>query len=223
MSTDFGLPASSVSGPNGKENLPGLFAPPTNVVRSFEYDLFSSGRIAAGGTISGTQMQFFNYALGTAGPGFAAVSSVSETNVDVGGMMPGGQTFNVTAVAVEIYGDAGTAPLIGDVRSVMRLGYLVWRFGQTTNVPIAPIPMVGAGGGIFGFTADSGTPVTQANNGNGGLWLYQQVVVAIPSTQAFRLECLFGTGGQAAAITVTAATQLRAHLFNMAQNAVPVA
>lgn len=221
--SDFGLPSSSIAGPNSKEGLPGLFALPTNVVRTFEYDLYSSARYAAGATISGINTQLFTYAQGTAGPGYAAASSVSETNVEVGGMMPGGQTFNVTAIAFEIYGDAGAAPLIGDVRTVMRLGALYWRFGQTLILPIAPVSMVGAGGGIFGFTADTGTPVTQANNGNGSIWAYQQVIVAIPSTQAFKLECQYGTGGQAAVITVTAATQIRAHLFNMAQNAVPVA
>ena len=83
--------------------------------------------------------------------------------------------------------------------------------------------MIGAGGGIFGFSADTGTPVTVGNNGNGGLWMYQNVVVAIPATQSFSLQCQWGTAGQAGAIALTNATQFRATLFNQARVAVPIA
>ena len=224
MAFDFGTPGNQIVAPSGNDKTPHLFFPPTNVTRTYEYDLYSSGRFAAGGTVSGQNIGLFNYAQNQAGPGYLGVaSSVSETNVDVGGLMPGGQTFNVSAIALEIYGDAGTAPLIGDVRTVMRLGVAQWKFGQTTIIPIAPVSMIGAGGGIFGFSADTGTPVTQANNGNGGIWAYQLVVIAIPAMQSWKIELLFGTAGQAAAITVTAATQIRAHLFNYANSAIPVA
>ena len=122
---NLGTPGNQIVGPSGGDNkTPHLFFPPTNVTRTFEYDLYSSGRFAAGATVSGQLMMLFNYTQGSTGPGYAAVSSVSETNVEVGGMMPGGQTFNVSSIAFEIYGDAGTAPLIGDVRTIMRLSLI---------------------------------------------------------------------------------------------------
>jgi hypothetical protein len=43
------------------------------------------------------------------------------------------------------------AVLMGDIRLLMRLGVLYWEFGSTTVMCISPIPMIGAGGGIFGF------------------------------------------------------------------------
>ena len=143
--------------------------------------------------------------------------------MQVGSIAPGNETYEVTALSFEIFGDANVAPLHLDIRALMRLGVLFWEFGSTTIMAIAPIPMIGAGGGIFGTTADTATPVTSLNNGNGGLWMYQNVVVAIPATQSFALQCQWGTSGQVAAIALTNATQFRATLFNQARVAVPIA
>lgn len=225
--SDLALPSSGTAAPHQIQRLPGqgLFAVPTGIQRLYEYDLYSAGRFAAGTNLNGQAVtRLFTYSQTQVGPGYAGVnSSVSETNMLVGSIAPGNETYEVTALAFEIFGDANVAVLMGDLRAVMRLGVLFWEFGSTTVMAIAPVPMVGAGGGIFGFSADTGTPVTAGNNGNGGLWLYQNVVVAIPATQSFALQVQWGSAGQAAAIALTNATQFRAHLFNQARVAVPVA
>jgi len=224
--SDFGLPSTGTSAPRGLTKLSnqGLFAVPTGVQRLYEYGLYSSGRFAGGTNLNGqATTRLFTYGQGTAGPGYTVVSSVSETNMQVGAIAPGNETYEVTALSFEIFGDANVAPLMGDVRAIMRAGVLFWEFGSTTVMAIAPIPMVGAGGGIFGFSADTATPVTQPNNGNGGLWMYQNVVVAIPATQSFALQCQWGSTGQAVAVLLTNASQFRATMFNQARVAIPVA
>lgn len=223
--SNLGLPTTGGTAPHVGQRLQnqGLFSVPTGIQRLYEYGLYSAARFAAGATVSGITVRLFTYGQGTTGPGFAATSSVSETNMQIGAIAPGNETYEVTALSTEIFGDTNVAVLMGDIRLIMRLGVLFWEFGSTTVMCISPIPMVGAGGGIFGFSADTGTPVTQANNGNGGLWAYQNVVVAIPATQAFAVQAQFGTAGQAAALTVTAGTQVRVTLFNQSRVAVPIA
>lgn len=223
---EFGLPTTGGSAPHSR-GAPlgyGLFSVPTGIQRLYEFGLYSSCNIAAAVNLNSlATIRLFAYSVTQLGPGYAVVSSVSETNMVVGGFAPGGETYEVSAISAEIFGAANVAPLMGDVRAVMRLCVLLWEFGLNTVIPISPISMIGAGGGIFGFTADTATPVTQPNNGNGGLWAYQNVVVAIPATQPFAVQLQFGSSGQAAAIALTNATQIRVTLFNQARNAVPVA
>lgn len=222
---DFGLPSTGGSAPHSLNRLnnQGLFAVPTGIQRLYEYGLFSTARFAAAGSISGTTTRLFTIGQNGTGQGFTVQASVSETNMIIGAIAPGNETYEVSAISCEIYGATNVAPLIGDVRLIMRLGVLFWEFGSTTIMGISPVPMIGAGGGIFGFSADTGTPVTQANNGNGGLWMYSTVVVAIPATQSFAVQLQFGTAGQAAALSPSAETQVRVTLFNQARVAVPIA
>lgn len=226
MAQVLGLPTTGGSAPHSAQRLPnqGLFAVPTGIQRLYEYGLYSSAQFAALANMNGQPAtRLFSYGLGTAGPGFAVGSSISETNVQVGAIAPGNETYEVTAISMEIFGASNVGVLMGDLRAIMRLGVVVWEFGSTTFLQVAPISMIGAGGGIFGFSADAGTPVTVGNNGNGGLWMYQNVVVSIPATQAFALQCQWGSGGIAANTALTNATQIRATLFNQARVAVPIA
>lgn len=226
--SNIGVPSTGGLAPHLKPLGPqqGWFAVPTGVQRLYEYDLYSTGRIAAATNINGfPEVRLFGYAEGAAFPGGAAgtTASVSETNMQVGGIAPGNETYDVTAIAFEVFGDSNVAVLRGDLAAVLRVCVLRWNFGGTTIMNIAPVTMVGAGGGIFGATADTGTPITVLNNGNGGLWAYQNVVVAIPATQAFSLNVSFGSAGQLAAINTVNATQFRGHLFNQARVAIPIA
>ncbi len=227
IGTDLGLPSTGGAAPHQIQRLAnqGLFAVPTGIQRLYEYGLYSAGQFAAATNMTGqATTRLFAYALGQAGPGFAGgVSSVSETNMPVGAIAPGNETYEVTALSFEIHGATNVAPLHLDIRALMRLGVLLWEFGATTIMPIAPIPMIGAGGGIFGATADTGTPTTAFNNGNGGLWMYQNVVVAIPATQSFAIQAQWGTAHQAVAINLTNITTYRVTLFNQARVAIPIA
>ena len=219
----LGLPSTNASSRGQYLPNQGLFAVPLGVQRLYEFGLYSTVRFAAAVNMNGQQTsRLFTYTQNTVASGFAVQASVSETNQLVASQLPGGESYEVTAVSIEVFGDNNTAVLLGDLRAIMRLGVVFWEFTNTT-LCISPIPMIGAGGGIFGFSADAGTPVTVGNNGNGGLWMYQNVVVAIPALQQFAVQCQWGTAGQAAAISLTAATQLRCTLFNQARSAVAVA
>ena len=219
----FGIPG--VGAGSSARHIPGQggFAIPSGVQRLAEMGLWSTYRFPAGTAITGTVPRLFSVQLGAQGQGFnTAGLSFSETNQQVANQAPGDETYEISAIACEVYGATNVAPLIGDVRLLQRLGAFRWEFGSVL-IDVAPLSMVGAGGGIFGFTADTGTPVTQANNGNCNLWMYSSVVISVPSTQRFALLLPFGTGGQANALAPTAEVQVRCTLFNLSRSAVPVA
>lgn len=218
----FGVPTM-----NPRTPLPGnqgLFFVPTGVQRVAEQGLWSTIRFAAAANVAGFPGRLFSTALTQTGQGFANPLSLSETNVVVGSFVPGGETYDVTALAAEVYGLSAVAPLIGDVRLFQRVAIFQWEFSSQTTIAISPLSMVGAGGGIFGFTADTGTPVTQANNGNGNFWQYQNVCVSLPATQSWAVLMNCGTAGLASgsALNVTAETHIRVTLFNQSRIAVPV-
>jgi hypothetical protein len=222
--SDFGIPGTGAGG-RPLQHIPGqgAFAIPTGVQRIAEQGLWSSFRYAAALAITGTVSTLFTVQLGATGNNFAGALSLSETNQQVAGQAPGDETYEISAISAEIYGLNAVPPLINDVRLFQRLGIFRWQFGQTI-IDVSPLSMVGSGGGIFGFTADAGTPVTAANNGNGQLWMYSGVVIAIPSTQRFSMLIVYGTAGLVApALAPVAETQIRCTLFNMARTAVPIA
>lgn len=208
--------------PGGK----GYFNVPTGLQRLYEYDLYSSFRYAAATNINGAvKSQFFGYnqSAGTGGS-FASVS-LSETNMVIAAMTPGGESYEVSAIAMEILGATNVTPLIADLRAIMRLGVASWNFSNNTLIQVCPIAMIGNGGaGVYGFSADTGTPVTQPNNGNGSsYWVYQNQVICLPATQPWNLQVEWGSGGQTGAITITAEIQIRMHLFNQARTAIAIA
>ena len=217
----FGIPSNGGGKPLSHLPGQGAFAIPTNVQRIAEQGLWSTFSFAPGTSVSGTNPRFFSVQLGAAGQGFAAMS-FSETNQQVANQCPGDETYEISAIAAEILGAPGVEATTGDIRLFQRLGCLRWEFGSVL-IDVAPLSMIGAGGGIFGATANTAAGTTFANNGGGGLWLYTGVVIAVPSTQRFAQILSMGTGGQVAALAPTANTQVRIVLFNMSRIAVPIA
>jgi hypothetical protein len=192
----------------------GYFSVPTGIQRIAEQATYSTLRFAAGVNVSGsTDNRFFSSGLNQPGT-FTSPQSISETNLSTNGMLSGAETFEVSALACEVFGATNVAVLRNDLLLAQRIGILRWNF-QDTIIMIAPLSMVGAGGGIFGFTADTGTPVTQVNNGNGGYWVYQRLVVSVSATQPFAVVLSFGTAGQSSSLSFTNETQFRLSLFNM--------
>jgi hypothetical protein len=218
----FGIP--STGGGKPLNHLPGqgAFAIPTNVQRIAEQGLWSSFRFPAGTSISGTNPRFFSVQLGAQGQGFLSPMSFSETNQQVANQCPGDETYEISAIAAEILGAPGVEASVGDIRLFQRLGCLRWEFGSVL-IDVSPLSMIGAGGGVFGATANTALGTTFANSGNGGLWLYTGVVIAVPSTQRFAQILAMGTGGQSAALAPVSETQIRITLFNMSRVAVPIA
>lgn len=218
----FGIPGGGASRPLTHLPNQGAFAIPTNVQRIAEQGLWSTFRFPAATSISGTNPRFFSVQLGATGQGFASSLSFSETNQQVANQAPGDETYEISAIAAEVLGAPGVEATVNDVRLFQRLGCLRWEFGSVL-IDVAPLSMVGSGGGVFGATANVAAGTTFVNSGNGGLWLYQGVVIAVPSTQRFAQILAVGTGGQAAALAPTNETQIRITLFNMSRIAVPIA
>jgi hypothetical protein len=226
MASPFGAPGGN-AGPNRAVPLPGnqgYFYVPTGVQRLAEQGLWSTLRFAAATSVAGFPGRMFSTALTQTGQGFANPLSLSETNMTVGAYIPGGETYDVTGIAAEIYGATNVAPLVADIRLFQRLAIFQWEFSSQTTIAISPLSMVGSGGGIFGATADTGTPTTFANNGAGGYWVYQNVCVCLPATQSWAVLMNCGTAGLASgtAINTTNETQIRVTLFNQSRIAVPV-
>jgi hypothetical protein len=87
-----------------------------------------------------------------------------------------------------------------------------------TQVDIAPISLIGAGGGAFGAVAVGGTTVAGAlendgnmNNGAGSIWLYRQHPVSLPGNSTFSILLRFG--GAAAAVGATYGLGIKVALF----------
>lgn len=223
----FGLPGT-IANPGTFVPGQGQFKVPEIAQRIAEQATYSSYRFPAGTAIQGTSdNRFFQVGRNQTGQGFATGLSISETNMATNGMLSGAESFDVSAISCEILGgvtsNAVVAPLLGDIRLFMRLCVFQWDFtsGGSTIVMIAPLPFVGAGSGIFGATADTATPATFANNGNGSLWIYQRLVVSVSATQPFSIVGFMGNAGQTTSLAPVADTILRVSLFNLNRSLLP--
>jgi len=224
---NFGLPGV-IANPGNYVPGQGQFKVPEIAQRVAEQATYSSFRFQGGTPIQGTSdNRFFQVGRNQQGQGFATGLSISETNMATNGMLSGSEAFDVSAISCEVLGgvtsNAVVAPLLGDIRLFQRICVFQWDFtsGGSTQVMIAPLPFVGAGSGIFGATADTATPATFANNGNGSLWIYQRLVVSISATQPFSIVAYMGNAGQTTALAPVADTILRLSLFNLNRSLLP--
>ena len=207
----------------------GSFKVPDVAQRLAEQSLYSTYKFLAGVDIkNSSDYRFFQTARSQQGQGFTATGlSISETNTTTNGMLSGSETFEASAIACEVMGGVTSGVVQGvlpsDLRLFQRIGVFQWDFtaGSATQVMIAPLSFVGAGGGIFGATADTGTPVTFVNNGNGQIWTYQRLVVGVSATQPFSIVLYTGNAGQTAALNPTADTIVRLTLFNLNRSLLP--
>lgn len=224
---NYGLPGV-IANPGNFVPGQGQFTVPNIAQRVAEQATYSSYRFVGGIAIQGTSdNRLFQVGRNQTGQGFGTGLSISETNMSTNGMLSGSETFEVSAISCEILGgvtsNAVVAPLLGDIRLFQRICVFQWSFdtGSSTQVMIAPLPFVGAGSGIFGATADTATPATFANNGNGSLWIYQRLVVAVSATQPFAIVAYMGNAGQTTTLAPTNDTILRVSLFNLNRSLLP--
>lgn len=206
----------------------GQFKIPEIAQRVAEQATYSTFRFQGGLAIQGTSdNRFFQVGRNQIGQGFTSGLSISETNMATNGMLSGSEAFDVSACSCEILGgvvsNAVVSPLLGDIRLFQRICVFQWDFtsGGSTQVMIAPLPFIGAGSGIFGATADTATPATFANNGNGSLWIYQRLVVSISATQPFSIVGYMGNAGQNTSLAPVNDTILRFSLFNLNRSLLP--
>lgn len=200
---------------------------PTNVKRYYEGDLWSTYYFANGATVAGLTRELFKTPTGTQGQGYPAVLAIDATNMSEGGRIASGLAYTVRQVAIEPRYDDCYAVCGADLR--MLQGYCVptWKF-LNVFVEVAPVSLIGQGGGIFGSTADTGANEGGAggtrffaNNGAGQTWVYHELPVLLPANTTFSLNLVFGTSAPAVDGGINNSNLLvRAHLIGVATSAV---
>jgi hypothetical protein len=207
---------------------------PKNVVRIGEQAIWSAQRYAAGDALASTENRIFTTPRGQVGQGWALAMTLAETSLKEGGRIPGGFAFSVDAISLHPYYVGGAegasyAVTASDLRNLQANLVLSWDFLQT-RIDIAPAVLIGAGGGIFGATADTG-----AVDGNGGgsrvalnhgaanVWLYRRSPVMLPADATF--ACVLQWGVNASAVdggAGSSALAIRCHLMGQFETAIAV-
>ena len=160
----YGIPGVPMLPPHG----PGVSSVPMelpkDVVRIGEQALWSTAQLGIGALLN-TTTRLFTTPLGQQGQGFGV-----------------GLSYDCYGIAAIIQ-PVGAAFLNNrDAQTIYNNGILSWDFLQTV-IDVAPISLIGAGGGLFGMALDQGGAATQSliNNGAGGLWVYRRYPVSLPS------------------------------------------
>lgn len=204
MHYGYGMPGMPLSVGGAGQNMGVPMQLPKDVLRTGEQALWSAYRYTSGFALANTNQRVFSVALGNSGQGFAAPLTIAETNMKEAGRIPTGYAFDCYGVAAQPYTLTGTTantifPLVGaDARNIMANAVLQWAFQQSV-IDIAPLSLIGQGGGLFGATADTGAAEggsggsrTLINNGNGQLWVYQSIPIGLPSSTTFNLQIAWG-------------------------------
>lgn len=201
----YGTPGIPMVGGGQSGPPPVPMQAPTNLFRYGEQSLWSTVRFAPSAALASTTSRLFTTPIGQQGQGFGQALSIGETNLKEGGRIPTGVAYDVFGVSAHFMcGTSGNNEFelpvdddekIGVLVNFLNNGVLSWDFTQT-SVDIAPLHMIGAGGGAYGSvsTADTGTPATigHMNNGPGSVWLYRKHPVALPGSSTFSIVLRFG-------------------------------
>jgi len=215
----YGIPGVPLLPPGG----PGISSVPMelpkDVVRVGEQSLWSSAQLAAG-AIANTTTRLFTTPIGQVGQGFAVALTLSETNLKEGSRIPAGLAYDTFGCAFIWYPVGANLMNVLDAQNIYNHGILSWDFLQTV-IDVAPVSLVGAGGGIYGLSVDTGGVATQAtiNNGAGGLWVYRRHPVSLPANSTFNMLLRFGTGAQ----NLNNATNVKVALIGAYRQAVEIA
>ena len=215
---------------------------PTSLFRYGEQALWSTQFHNDGDEIANGSFRVFNVPLGQVGQGAVRVMSIAETNLKEGGRIPNGVAYDVFGIAAQYMAqdaaaDAGNQDVainsdgdeIGSLDVLVNLqnsGALSWDFTQT-QVDIAPLHLVGAGGGAFGALAvnnPAGTALANfgnANNGAGSIWLYRKHPVALPGSSTFSILIRYGLRAEAIAGGVST-VGIRIVLFGYYKNIIEI-
>jgi hypothetical protein len=164
---------------------------PTQIIRVGENSLWSAFQFADTTVVQTTDNRIFSTQLGAVGQGFAVSLSIAETNMKEAGRLPSGLAFDCQGIALQAY-YKDSRPIDGaDIRNVVNNVVLRWDYLQTL-IDISPAVLIGAGGGVFGDTADTGAAEggsggsrINLNNGNGQCWIYQQYPVLLSANTTF--------------------------------------
>ena len=226
----YGIPGIAMSNGSGPGISPVPFEPPKELFRYGEQSLWSAQLLASSLAIASSEFRLFSAGIGQSGQGFASMS-YAETSLREGGRIPAQQSFDVFGIACHIYmGNSGgtalatptdTSGLISNLLNIQNNGVLQWSFLQT-NIDIAPVVMIGAGGGAYGSVSQNaaGSNLGHMNNGAGQIWLYRAAAVALPGQSTFNVILRFGN--YAPAISSTNAVAVKVSLIGNYKTAMVV-
>ena len=191
------------------------FEQPKNLYRYGEQTLWSTtfyaGNGAAAVNYANSTRRLFTTPLGQVGQGFTNALTIAETSLKEGGKVPAGIAYDVFGIACQIgqtsaVDDSGvlgqgiaTTDDIRVLNEFLTNGILSWDFTQT-QVDIAPILLIGAGGGAFGSVSVTGngaipnpSSTGSMNNGAGSVFLYRKHPVALPGNSTFSIILRLGS------------------------------
>ena len=190
--------------------LPGMpLDAPKQLFRYGEQSIWSTQIHLGTAAIANGTFRVFTTQQGQVGQGATIALSIAETNLKEGGRVPNGVAYDVFGIACQTLhsvqvGDVapGTqaSPVdataeIADLTNVLANGVATWDFTQT-QVDIAPLMLIGAGGGIYGAAtgpAATATFVGGMNNGTANIWLYRKYPIALPGNTTFALVLRYGS------------------------------
>lgn len=201
----YGAPGSFIANPSAAA-VPAVTPAPTQIQRIGDSALWSTWDFGPTTTaLASTQKDYFAAKIGDIAQGYTRSMVYGDTNMQEGGRIPTLFSYNVIGIAVIPHvaypsGAAATAPVpSSDLLNIQNQSALRWDLFGTT-IDICPTSLAGAGGGVFGATADTGLsyggPATAGsavalNNGNGQVWVYRAQSIMMPAGQTFRLSQLF--------------------------------
>lgn len=232
----YGMPGMAVSMPNQGGPPPVPFELPKNLFRYGEQALWSSYLLStAAGAIANSSYRLFATQIGQVGSGFTNALSIAETNLKEAGRIPNAIAFDVYGLACQILESSSTADAgvlnnqvngtvtLGHQVNIINNGVLSWDFTQT-QVDIAPVHLIGQGGGAFGAESVSSGTTGNVNAGNmnsgpGSIWLYRAHPVALPGGSTFAILLRFGSR---AATVATSSVVVKVVLFGFYKNAIEI-
>jgi len=179
---------------------------PKMIQRASESPLWSTYNLGATGAplvLANKTYKVFAVALDQAGQGWTNSLTYPETNIKEAGRIPSGAGYGVYGIAGQLYtvdttGTTTYTPTATDLWNVTSNCVLQWNMLDTV-IDICPLNLAGAGGGVFGSTADTGAAYgsgngsqVSLNNGAGQVWIYQFLPVLLPASTTFGVNLVFG-------------------------------
>jgi hypothetical protein len=180
----------------------------TSLFRYGEQTIWSSILFPGASVVANTTNRAFTTPFGQVGQNFGQALSIAETSQKAGSILPAGVAYDVFGIAAQVMhanqaADNGglrfnvaadNAVAIADLVNIQNNGVLSWDFTQT-GVDIAPVTLIGAGGGAFGAVSQNaaGANTGAMNNGNGSVFLYRKHPVALPGQSQFSVVLRFGS------------------------------
>jgi len=210
------------------------FQQPKNLFRYGEITIWSTQLLTGGLTIANSSFRLFSVPLSSSGQGFANALTIAETSQKEAGRVANGLAFDIYGISALIGKGSGandnsanfalnqpidTQALVTELLNLQQNAVLSWDFTQTI-VDIAPLHLVGAGGGAFGsVSTGNAVNVGTMNNGAANIFVYRRHPVSLPGGTTFSILLRFGSR---AADVGANASFIKVALFGFYKNVIEI-